>query len=162
EIPQLQPAQKIGVRIEPLRVREVRFLLPIGRAIAWILNFQRGSDDQHFRQTMLAAGLDDHSADARINRQSGELAPDRRERFVFIDRAQLKQRLVAVADRLRTRWIEKRKFVDRTEVERQQLQNDSSEVRTLNFRRGKPLAGQIVVLAVQSDANAGCDSPAAS
>src|SRR6478609_838239 len=140
EIPQREPAEKIGVRIEPLRVSQVSFLLSLDRPLARILHFERGGNNQNIGQALLAAGLDNHPSDSRINRQARELPANWRQPTVFIDRAQLKQRLVAVTDRLRSRRIEKWKLIDRAKIERQKLQNDGRQICPLNFRRGKPLA----------------------
>src|SRR5438046_1917423 len=51
EIPELEPAEEIGVGVEPLSVCQIGLLLPLGGAVAWILHFEGGSDDQHIGET---------------------------------------------------------------------------------------------------------------
>ena len=55
----------------------VGLLLPLGRPVARVLHFERRRDDQHVGQALLAAGLEDHPADPRIDRQSGQLPAER-------------------------------------------------------------------------------------
>ena len=56
-------------------------------------------DDQHLAQRAALARLEDHAADARVERQPRQLAADRRQLVGVVDRAQLVEQLVAVGDR---------------------------------------------------------------
>ena len=161
EIPQLEPAEEIRIGIGPLGMGRVGLLLAIGRPLARVLHFQGRGDDQHVGQAVLAVGLQDHPADPRIDGQAGELPAERRQPAVLVDRAQLEQRLVAVANRLGPRRIEKRKLVDRPQIERQKLQDHRGQVRPLNFRRREPLAAQEIFFAEQANADARPDAAAA-
>jgi len=112
KIPQLHPTEEVGVGIEPLGVSEVGFLLPLGGALPRVLDLKGSRDDQHVGQTLLAARFNDHATDARVGGKAGELAADGCELAILIHGAQLEERLVAIANRLGPRRIEKRKLID--------------------------------------------------
>jgi len=110
---------------------------------------------------LLATGFDDHPADARIGWQAGELAADWRKLAVVVNRAELEERFVAVANGFGLRRIEERKLIDRSQIEGEELQDDRGEVRPLDFGRGEPLAREIVVFAKQANADARPNAAAA-
>src|SRR5439155_202021 len=161
EIPQLEPAEKIRVGIGPLSMSQVRFLLSLGRAIARVLSFEGGCNDEHVSQTAFSVGFHDHPADSRVRCQATKLAADRRQLAIFVHGSQLKQRLVAVANRFGPWWIEEGEFVDQAEVEGQKLEDDRRKVGSLNLGRHESLAAEIVVFAEQPDADSGANAAAA-
>ena len=108
-----------------------------------------------------AVGFENHPADPRIDRQPGQLPAERRELALVVDRTQLEQRLVAVANRFGPRRIEEGKLVDRAQVEREQLQDDRRQIRPLNFRRREAVAAEKVLFAEQPNADARPDAAAA-
>ena len=66
-------------------------LLLLGRAFARILHREPRSDNQEFAQRTAASPFKKHSAELRINRQSGETAADFRQFIVFTDGSQFLQ-----------------------------------------------------------------------
>src|SRR6188472_499294 len=70
--PELQRAEELRLVVIELRVRLVGGLLQLERAVANVLHAQRAGDDQHFPQRLAMARLEDHAADARIERQARE------------------------------------------------------------------------------------------
>ena len=80
---------------------------------------------------------------------------------VGLERAELVQQGDAVADRPRVGRIEERERGHVAEAERGHLQDDRGQVRAQDLRLGELRPGGEVVLAVQADADAGGDAPAA-
>jgi hypothetical protein len=147
EVPQIEPRQKIRFGVQPLRVGHVSLLLPFGRPITGILHFEGRRNNQEVGQAALAICFNDHPPNSRIDRQPGQLPPNRRQPAGFIDSSQLEQISVAVADCFAARRIEKRKFVNGAQIQSEQLQDDSGQVRALNLGRGESLPAQVVFLA---------------
>ena len=111
-------------------------------------------------QSEIARG-DDHPADARIDRQPRELAPERRQRARLVDRAQLLQQLETIGDRARRRRLDERKRVDRRETERRHAQDHRRERAPQDLGVGVRRPRGKVVLAVQPHADALRDAAAA-
>ena len=112
ELPQRDQRQEIRALVAEPQVRLVGRLLLRERPLARIGHRQRARDDQHFGEAAAVARGEHDAADARIERQARELAPERRQLRARVDRAQLLQQLVAVGDRARRRRLEERKRVD--------------------------------------------------
>ena len=106
-------AQEIRALVAKAQMRLIGRLLLFQRALARIGHRQRARDHQHLGEAAAVSRGEDHAADARIDRQSRELAAERRQRLRCVDRAELLQQLIAVGDRARAGRLEKRKGVDR-------------------------------------------------
>ena len=112
ELPQREEREEIGALVAEQPVRLVGRLLLRERTIARIGDRQRARDHEHLGRAVAVARGDDHPADARIDRQPRELAPERRQCAQLVDRAQLLQQLEAVGDRARRRRLDERERVD--------------------------------------------------
>ena len=104
-------------------------LLLLGRAFARILHREPRSDNQEFAQRTAASPFKKHSAELRINRQSGETAADFRQFIVFTDGSQFLQNCKTIGKGLRRRRLHKREFTHITQAQRLGAQNDGSEIR---------------------------------
>jgi hypothetical protein len=93
-------------------------------------------------------------ADTRVGRQPAEALAQRREGLLLVDGPQLKQRLVAVADGIQTWWIEERKLLDRSQLQRLGLEDDRGQVAALDLRRCEAVAPLKILLANLPDADA--------
>ena len=159
--PQLERAEELRLLVVELRVRLVGGLLLLERPVADVLDAERAGDDQHLAQRLAMARLEDHPADARIERQARELAADRRQRVLAVGRAELVEQLVAVGDRALRRRLEEREVLDAAEVERLHAQDDAGERRADDLRVGELRSRAEVGLVVEADADAVGDAPAA-
>ena len=101
ELPEREERQEIGALVAKAQVRLVGRLLLCERPLARIGHRQRARDDQHLGRGTRPRRREQHAADARIDRQLRELAAERRERVLRVDRAELLEQLVAVGDRAR-------------------------------------------------------------
>ena len=113
------------------------------------------------RKRLAVARLEDHPADARIERQARELAADRRQRVLAVGRAELVEELVAVGDRPLGRRLEEREVLDAAEVERLHAQDHAGERRADDLRVGELRPRREVGLVVEADADAVGDAAAA-
>src|SRR6266536_5372255 len=82
--------------------------------------------------------------------------------MLFVDRAELEERGIAVANGAWIGGVEKRECLDIAEAERLHLQNDAGEVRPPNFGRGERRARRKILLPVEPDADARARASAAS
>ncbi len=153
ELPQREQREEIGALVAKAQVRLVGRLLLLERPLARIGHRQRARDHQHLGEAAALARGEDHPADARVDRQPGELAAERGERAGGVDRAQLLQQLVPVGDRARPGRLEERKRLDVAQVERRHAQDHRRERRAQDFRLGVGGARREVVLAVEADAH---------
>ena len=162
EIPQLQPAEEVGSLVGELRVGLVRLLPLVGRPLARVLYRQPGGDDRDLAQTAIPRRGQQHAPDARIDREARDLAPEIRDLQPAIDRVQFLEQLVPVTHQPRVGGIDERKAGDVAESERRHLQDDRGQVGPLDLRLGEFRPGLEIVFAVEPDADAVGDSPAAS
>ena len=70
--------RKSDVRVGEPGVLVVGRLLVVGGPLARVLDGQRGGDDQDLADAAVPVGLEDHPAEPRVDRQLGQLAPERR------------------------------------------------------------------------------------
>ena len=143
-------------------MRLVRRLLLRERPVARIGHRQRARDHQHLGKAAGVARREDHAPDARIDRQPRELASERRQRALRVDRGELLQQLVAVGDRPRRRRLEERKRVDRRQSQRRHAQDHRRERRAQDLGVGVWRPRGEVVLAIEAHADARGDAAAAS
>ncbi len=158
--PEVEVSQEVRGRIAEPRVRGVRLLLRVRRSLARVLDRQCGGDHEHLVHAAEAIGLEQHPADARVDGQLREPAPDVSEPL-GVERAQLLQQLHPVANLPPVGRVQERKFGDVAESQRGHLQDDRGQVGAQDLRVGELRPGEEVVLGVQPDADAVGD-PAAS
>ena len=115
-LPELQGATEFAALIVEGLVLLVGDLGAFLRPVAHVLARQGGCNDQHFGQRLPVASLDDHAADARVERQPGQFAADGRQLIALVHRAQLAEQGVAIDDGLLRRWLEKGEFLDQAKA----------------------------------------------
>ena len=135
-------------------------LLAVGRPLAHILHRQGAGDDQHLLQAALFGAFEHHAAEARVHRQTRQLAAQRGQLAVAADRRELLQQGVAVADGLAVRRLDEGEGVDLAQAQVEHLQDHRGQVGTQDLRVGEFGATEEVLLAVQADADARLDPPA--
>ncbi len=67
--PEAVVRHEVGVAVREAPVRGVRSIPVVGRTLAWVLDRQRGDDDQHLADDALVGGGEDHAGQARVQRQ---------------------------------------------------------------------------------------------
>ena len=159
-VPERHEGQEVGLGLGEAAVRGVGGLLVVRRALARVLDGQRGGDDEDLAGAALLARLDDHPGDARVDGQAGHLAAGLGE-AVVLDGVQLFEELDAVGDRARVRRVDERELADVAEPRGGHLQDDAGEVRALDLRVGELGTALEVLLRVQPDADAVGDAAAA-
>ena len=161
ELPQRDQRQEVGALVAELEVRLVGRLLPLERALARVRHRERTRDDERLGQAAAVARRDHDAADARVERQPRELAPERRQRARVVDGRELGQQLVAVGDRARRRRLHERERGDVGKAERRHAQDDRRERRAQDLRIGEARSCGVVLLGVQAHADAVLDPAAA-
>ncbi len=169
--PEVDQRGEVRVRVLPLRMGLVGGLLAVCRALAHILHRQRAGHDQHLGQTALLRGFEQHAAQARVDRQPRQLASQRGQLGLAVDRRELLQqvgvddrahRLVkAVADGLAIRRLDEGEILNVAQAQMQHLQDHRGEVGAQDFRIGKFRPTEEILLAVQTDADTRFNPPAA-
>ena len=153
-LPQLQVADELGLLVVELAVALIGGLLLLQRPVAHILAAQGRRDDQHLGKRLPLARLEDHAADARVERQLGERAADVGELVALVHRIELGEQRITVGDRLLRRRLEERKILHRAEVQALHAQDHAGQRRTQDLRVGEARAAGVVGLVVQADADA--------
>ena len=126
--PQFEIGQKVGALIGKQLVRGIGGLGPFHRTLARILQGQRRGDHQHLGQRALAARRQNHAADARIERQTCQLAAELGElATVLLDRTQFGQQRIAIGHRLGRRRIDEGKRLDLTQTQRFHAQDHAGQ-----------------------------------
>ena len=160
-LPQLQRAAELAALVVERLVALVGQLRAVLRAVSHVLARQRRGDHQHFGERLSLARLDDHAADARVQRQARQLAPNRRQLVALVDRAELGQQRIAVDHRLVRRRLEKRKVFDQTQPKRLHAQDHTGQRGAQDFGVGEAWSGCEVGLVVEPDAGTAGHAPAA-
>ena len=89
-----------------------------------------------------------------VERQLGQLVPERRELTLVVDGIQFLQQLVTIGNGARTRRLDKWKFFHLAESKCAHAQNDRCQRHAENFRIGKFGTLQEIRLVVEADAHA--------
>ena len=97
-IPNIQIGQKIGLFVGKAFVRFVGGFARFQRALARVLNRQRGHNHQHFGHASVFLRRQQHAAHFRVDRQARHLFADFSKLVALVYRAQLQQHLKAVVD----------------------------------------------------------------
>ena len=147
-VPQPHVGEEVGsVDGEPA-VQFVGRLAMFRRSLAGILDRQRGRDHEHLADTAVALRLDDHAAEAGVDRQPRQPRAQRGETPVRLavdrvgDRAQLLQQCEPVADRPRVGRVEEREGGHVAQAERRHLQDDRCEVGAQDLGLGELRAAE--------------------
>ncbi len=160
--PQLEIGQKIGTLIRKQLVRGIGGLGTLHRTLARILQSQRRSDHQHFGQRTLAARCQDHASDARIQRQTRQLATELGElTTILLDRSQFGQQRITIGHRLGRRCIDKGKRLDLAQTERLHAQDHARQRRAQHLRIGVQRPRFEILFGIQTDADSGLHPAAA-
>ena len=122
-------------------------------------NAQSCGDDQHLGQAILPPRLEEHSSERGINREPGEISPQRSHVMEIVQAAQFVEQLVTGSDGGRCRGIEKGKGLDLTELERLHAKDDFGEIGTLDFWCGKGGTFRKLSFRPETDADAVAESP---
>ncbi len=160
-VPQLEQAREFRLLVVELLVLLVGGLRRFHGAVAHVLAAQRGGDDQHLGQGLPLARGQDHAADARVQRQLGELGADRCQLVGLVDGTQLAQQRIAVGDGLLRRRFQEREVLDRPQVQRLHAQDHRRQRGAQDLGVGEAWPAGKVVLAIKSDAGAVGHAPAA-
>ena len=136
-------------------------LLAIHRPLARVLNGQRRGDDQNLVQAAEFGRFQHHAAQARVDGQARQLAAERGQLALTVDRRQLLQQVEAVADGLAIRRLDKGEILDGAQAQVQHLQDHRRQVGAQDFRIGKRRTAKEIFLAVQAHADARLDPPTA-
>src|SRR5258706_13582570 len=73
ELPQILELHEVGGVVAELLVRAVGSLALVLRAVAWILDRKRGGEDDHLGEAIELPRGEQHTCDARVDRQAREL-----------------------------------------------------------------------------------------
>ena len=101
-----------------------------------------------------AARLQDHPADAWVQRQARQLAADIGQLVGVVDRAQFIQQLITVGDGAALRRLQERKLLDVAQVQRLHPQDHAGQRRAQDFRIGEARTALEILLVVEPDADA--------
>ena len=134
--------------------------LLLQRTIAHVLHAERRGNHQRLVQRAALLRLQQDAAHARVQWQPCQRLANTRQLLVVIDRTQLIEQLVAVADRLGARRFQERKVLHITQMQRLHAQDHAGQRRAQDFRIGKRLAAGEILLVVQADADAVGDTAA--
>ena len=136
-------------------------LLLVLRAVAHVLAGEAGGDHQHLAQALPVARGQQHAADARVERQAGQL-PTRLGQLVgLVHRTKLGQQLITVGNRLAGWRLEEGEVLDRAELEALHAQDHAGQRRTQDLRVGEARTLREVGLVVEAHADAVADAAAA-
>ena len=159
--PELEHAEEIGFRIGELGVRGVGLLTGVGGAFARILDAQERDQDHHLAGHAETFGLDQHARQGDVDRQVRDGAADRGDAVVLVDRSDLDQAPVAIADRALVRRFDERKVGDFAELQAQHAQDHPGQRGAQDLGVGIAWAFGKIVLGIEPIADAGGDAAAA-
>ncbi len=127
-VPQVEVGHEVGLGVGEAAVLLVGLLLLVGGPLAWVLDGQRGGDHHDLAQAAVLLGFEHHAAQARVDRQLGQLAADAGEVAVGVERAQLVQQVDAVLHLAAVRRLDERERLDVAEPDRGHLEDDGGQV----------------------------------
>ena len=152
--PKLQVADEFTLLVIELGMRLVGLRLLVHGTVAHVLHAERAGDHQDLVERLPVLGLQDHAADARVQRQLGQRPADRCEFVVVIHRTQFGQQLVAVGNGAALRRLDEGKAFNRSQVQRLHAQNHRRQRAAQNLGVGKAWPARKVGLVVQPYADA--------
>ena len=148
--PELQITDKLAFLIVKLGMRLVGLGLFVHRPIAHVLHAEGTGNDQHLVQRTAVLGLQNHAANAWVQRQLGQRAANCREFVVVVHRPKLRQQLVAIGHRPALRRLDEGEVFNRAQVQRLHAQDHRSQRTAQDLRIGKALASAEILLVVQT------------
>ncbi len=161
--PEVEIREEVARLVLEAGVLLVGLGLLVGRALARILDGERGRYDHDLADTAVLVGLQDHPGQARVDGQLGQFAarlgePLARVLLRRVESVELLEQLDAVADVAVVRRVDERELLDVAEAGRGHLEDDGGEVGTEDLRVRELRAGDEVVLRVEADADScgGC------
>ena len=146
ERPEPQEPHEVGVLVPEPPVKVVGLLLRLARALARVLDVEGRGDHQHVAEAALLGPREDHPADARVDRETGEARAERGELAARPERAQLLEHAVPFRDRLGVRRIEEWEVFHVSELERLHPEDDARQPGSLDSS-GSVNAGRAAKLA---------------
>ena len=126
-LPELERAHEFRLLVIERLVPLVGGLRVFQRPVTHVLAAERGGDDEHFRQAFAVPCFEDHAAHTRVQRQARELLAGGCQLVCLVHRAQFRQQVVAVGNRLARRWLDKRKVIHCAQVQRLHSQDHAGE-----------------------------------
>ena len=165
-IPQSDNREKVGARHLEAAMESISAVTVLSRTFAHILNRQGSGDDEHLADAAVPIRLDDHPADARIDRQSRETATEPRQTIatrtvIGLERTQFEQEPPSVGHLRRVGGLNEGEVIDPAKSERGHLQNDRGEACPEDLRLGELGARREILLGVEADAHPGRHATAA-
>src|SRR6266581_3374775 len=160
-LPEFQPGEEFGALVLPSGMGLVGAAGGFGGALARILDRQRGGDRQNFAQCTLLLSRQDHAADLGVEGELGQFYADLGQLALVVDRAKFVEQLVAVADHPRRGRFEEGEILDLAQPQRLHAQDHAGQRRAQYLGIGMRRPFDKVVLAVEPEADAGGDAPAA-
>jgi len=158
--PEVQVGEEVRGGVGEAAVELVRLGLLLHRALTHVLDRECRHDDEGLGGAAVAASLQEHAAEARVDGEGGELPADGGEggaavggcaRPAVLQRPDLDEQVDAVADRARVRGIHEREAGHVPQAEGGHLQDDRRERGTQDLRLGELGAGLVVRLRVEAD-----------
>ena len=159
--PQVQEREEVGMLVGEAGVELIGLLALLGRALARVLDRQRGGDDDDLLRAAEPVGLEDHPAEPRVDGQLGEPAAERRELLALVERGELLQQADPVADLTPVGRVQEREVGDVAELRRRHLEQHAGQVGAEDLRVGEARALLEVLLVVEPDADPVGDPAAA-
>ena len=156
--PQVDPGEQVrALGLEP-GVQLVGLRALLGRSLARVLERHRRDDDEDLADTAEAVGLEDHPAQARVDRQPRQAAAGVGEGVLAVaagaQGTELLEQLEAGADVAAVRRLDEREAGDVAEAERAHLQDDAGQVGAQDLGVGELRSAEEVLLGVEPDADA--------
>ena len=161
EVPDSQIGEEIGVAFGKPGVGLVGGLGLVDRPLAGIADFEGRGDDQDLGQAALFIGGEDHPPDPRIDGHAGEPPPQVGQPAGLVQGPELDERLPPVADRGRPGRIEEGEGLHLAELQGLGLKDHRGEVAAENLGGGEAVAGVVIGLVVEPDADTRPDPSAA-
>ncbi|GAA1998587.1 hypothetical protein GCM10009755_02400 [Brevibacterium samyangense] len=160
-VPQPEDREEIGGRVGEPAVHLVGLRTHLGGAFARVLDRESGDDDRDLSPDAAFGTGEDHTGQARVDRQPGELPADLREgqsSLPQFERTELHEKGATVPDRLRIRRGEEREVRDvllrLNETEGGHLEDDARKVRPEDLRVRELRTREEVPFGVHTDADA--------
>ncbi len=161
-IPDVEENEEVRVGMLESGVDGVGLLGLVRRALARVADAQRRGQHGHLGEAVLAAGLDEHAREPRIELHPGHGPAGLRQLPAgigelvlcprFADGAELDERVVAVVDGLGRGPVDERELERIAEPQVGHAQDDLGQVRPQDLRRGELVARLVIDLAVEPHA----------
>ena len=157
-VPQVEVGEEVRLLVGEASVAVVGRLLVFERSLAWVLDRQRGRNDDDLAHAALLGGLQDHAADPGVDGQLREPAakgcqPRSRIGFRLLERPEFFEQLDAVVDLSPVGRLDERESGEIAEAQRGHLQDDGRQVRAQDLGIGELRPRREVRFGVEPDAD---------